>query len=56
MINSNREELMPFYKEYVENGGVITPMNTESCRKYLQDKVGNRVEPEDVLWLFYDSK
>lgn len=52
----SREKLIPFYKEYKNNGGIITPMNTESCRKYLEDKSGNKVEPEDVLWLFYHTK
>ncbi len=28
-------------------------MNTESCRKFLQEKVGCEIEPEDVLWLIY---
>lgn len=31
-------------------------VDTESCRRYLQDKSGNKVEPEDVLWLFYNTK
>jgi len=42
------------YKEYVENGGVISPMNTETYRRYLQNKTGMNVEPEDVLRLFYN--
>lgn len=52
----DREKIMPLYKEYVENGGIITPMNTESCRIYLQEKTDDKVEPEDVLWLFYHVK
>lgn len=49
----DRKKLISLYKEYVKNGGVITPMNTESCRRYLQEKCGEQVEPEDVLWIFY---
>lgn len=52
----DREKLKPFYKEYINNGGIITPMNTESCRRYLQRKIGTEVEPEDVLWLFYHTR
>lgn len=51
-----REDLIPLYKDYVKNGGVISPMNTESCRRYLQEKSNSKVEPEDVLWLFYHTK
>lgn len=50
---NNREKMLPFYAEYVINGGVVSPMNTESCRRYLQQRLGDEVEPEDVLWLFY---
>ncbi len=53
---NDRENLIPLYNEYKNNGGVITPMNTESCRRYLQNKSGNKVEAEDVLWLFYNTK
>lgn len=53
---NDRENLIQLYNEYKNNGGIITPMNTESCRRYLQDKSGNKVEPEDVLWLFYHTK
>lgn len=52
----DRENLIPIFKEYKENGGIISPMNTESCRKYLQEKIGKTVESEDVLWLFYHTK
>lgn len=52
----NREKLIPLFKEYVENGGIMTPMNTESCRRYLQEKTKSKIEPEDVLWLFYHTK
>ena len=51
----DREKLKPIYKEYKNNGGIISPMNTESCRRYLQKKCGRIVEPEDVLWLFYHT-
>lgn len=34
----------------------ISPMNTESCRKYLQEKLGRAVEPEEILFLFYHEK
>ena len=48
-------KLKPIYEEYKNNGGVISPMNTESCRRYLQEKSGRIVEPVDVLWLFYHA-
>lgn len=51
----DREKLKPIYKEYKNNGGIISPMNTESYRRYLQEKSGRIVEPEDVLWLFYHT-
>lgn len=52
----DREKYIPLYKEYVENGGVISPMNTEPCRRYLKEKTGEKVESEDVLWLYYHAK
>ena len=52
----DRESMIPIYKEYVKNNGIISPMNTETCRKYLQEKSGEDVSPEDVLWLFYHTK
>lgn len=52
----NRQEIMPLYKEYVENGGKISPMNTEPCRRYLQEQTGESVASEDVLWLFYHAE
>lgn len=52
----NRENLVPIFKEYKENGGIVSPMNTESCRKYLQEKIKLKVEPEDVLWLIYHTR
>lgn len=58
MVNKeliSREEIVRFYKEYI-NEGEISPFNTEPCRKYLQEKVGERVTSEDVLWLFYHTK
>lgn len=51
-----RENWKFIYIEYVGNGGVVSPMNIESCRRYLQDKLNTKVEPEDVLWLFYHTK
>lgn len=32
------------YEEYKNNGGIISPMNTESCRRYLQEKNWYRSE------------
>lgn len=52
----DREKLIPLYIDYVNNGGVISPMNTESCRKYLQEKLKEAISHEDVLWLFYHTK
>lgn len=49
-------EVVRLYKEYINNGGKVSPFNTEPCRKYLQEKVGEKIEPEDVLWLFYHTK
>lgn len=49
----DRESLIPLFKEYKNNGGIVSPMNTESYRRYLQKKVGCKIEPEDVLWLIY---
>lgn len=49
----DRESLIPLFKEYKNNGGIVSPMNTESCRRYLQKNVGCKIEPEDVLWLIY---
>ncbi len=51
-----REDWKSVYIEYIKNGGIISPMNTESCRKYLQEKLNTKVESEDVLWLFYHTK
>lgn len=51
-----RENWKPAYLEYIKNGGIISPMNTETCRKYLQEKVSENVKPEDVLWLFYHTQ
>lgn len=51
-----RECCIQMYMDYVHNGGAITPMNTEPCRKYLQEKLGEYVSHEDVLWLFYHAK
>lgn len=51
-----RKDWKSAYIEYVKSGGVISPMNTELCRKYLQNKLSKKVEAEDVLWLFYHTK
>lgn len=50
---NNREKCCRFTQNNVINGGVVSPMNTESCRRYLQQRLGDEVEPEDVLWLFH---
>lgn len=50
-----RENLIPLFKEYKENVGIASPMNTESCRKYLQEKTNRITVPEDVLWLIYHT-
>ena len=42
----DRESLIPLFKEYKNNGGIVSPMNTESCKRYLQKKVGCKIEPE----------
>lgn len=51
-----REEWKSVFIEYVKNGGAISPMNTEPCRKYLQEKLNTKIESEDILWLFYHVK
>ena len=51
-----REYWKVAYLDNVRNGGVISPMNTEPCRIYLQNSLNEKVEPEDVLWLFYHTK
>lgn len=48
-----RENLIPLFKKFKDNGGVVSPMNTESCRRYLEERSNRSVEPEDVLWVFY---
>ena len=48
-VMGKREKLKPIYREYKNNGGIISPMNTETCRRYLQEKSGVTVETEDVL-------
>ena len=35
-----RENLIPLFKN---NGGVVSPMNTESCRRFLQEKANCKV-------------
>lgn len=52
----DRQSIIPIYMDYVNNGGIISPMNTESCRRYLEKKLGETVEHEDVLWMFYHAK
>lgn len=51
-----RENWKSDYLKYIEDGGIVSPMNTETCRKYLQDRLKTKIEPEDVLWLFYHTK
>ena len=51
-----RENFIKEYLEYINFGGIVSPMNTESCRKYIQKKTGEIVTHEDVLWLFYNVK
>lgn len=50
------ESTIQLYKAYVNGGGMVSPMNTEPCRKYLQEKSGKYITPVDVLWLFYHTK
>lgn len=50
------EMLKLYFSEYVKNGGIVSPMNTESCRRYIQEKINREVTPEDVLWLFYHTE
>lgn len=59
------EVLMPLYKEYTKEDRIallerrkdyvrkVSPMNTEPCRKYLEDIINQPVSSEDVLWCFY---
>lgn len=49
----DREKLIPLFKDYKSGGGIVSPMNTETCRRYLQEQVGCEIEPEDILWLIY---
>lgn len=60
------EVLMPLYKEYTKEDRIailekrkdyvrkVSPMNTEPCRKYLEDVTNQEVSSEDVLWCFYN--
>ena len=60
------EVLMPLYKEYTKEDRKallerrenyvrkVSPMNTESCRRYLEDVTNQEVSSEDVLWCFYN--
>ena len=60
------EVLMPLYKEYTKEGRIailerrkdyvrkVSPMNTEPCRRYLEDATNQKVSSEDVLWCFYN--
>lgn len=49
----HRELLVRHFKAYKQEGGIVSPMNTESCRRSLQERSGRSVESEDVLWLIY---
>lgn len=51
-----REDMKEIFKEYVDNGGDFSPMNTEPCRRYLEEQIGEYVDSEDVLWLFYHTR
>ena len=51
----NKENMEKFYKEYINIGGKVSPFNTELCRKYLEEKAGEKITHEDVLWLFYHA-
>lgn len=60
------EVLMPLYKEYTKEDRLallerrknyvrkVSPMNTEPCRKYLENILNKPVTSEDVLWCFYN--
>ena len=39
----DRESLIPLFKEYKNNGGIVSPMNTESCRKRLAARLNQRM-------------
>lgn len=52
----SREDMKPIFVEYKKGGGVVSPMNIESCRKYIEKRISEDVSPEDVLWLFYHTK
>lgn len=57
LLNVNDKEEIEKYKsvfnEFIKNGGKVSPMNTESCRAYMQSKINKEVCMEDVLWIFY---
>ena len=60
------EVLMPLYKEYTKEDRIallerrenyvrkVSPLNTEPCRRYLEDIINRPVSSEDVLWCFYN--
>lgn len=52
----SREDMKPFFVEYKKDGGVVSPMNTESCRKYIANRINEDISQEDVLWLYYNTK
>lgn len=54
--NGIMNSIIQLYRDYVNDGGMVSPMNTEPCRKYLQEKSGKYITSEDVLWLFYHTK
>lgn len=61
-----KEVLMPLYKDYTKEDRMailerrdnyvrkVSPMNTEPCRRYLEDALNQKVSNEDVLWCFYN--
>ena len=53
MLKYTTQEVINKFTEYLKSGKPISPMNTEPCLKYLEAELKEKIEPEDVLWLFY---
>ena len=61
------EVLLPLYEEYTKEDKIVllekrknyvrkvSPMNTEPCRRWLEDTINQPVTSEDVLWCFYNN-
>ena len=61
------EVLLPLYEEYTKEDKIallekrknyvrkVSPMNTEPCRRWLEDTINQKVSSEDVLWCFYNN-